>query len=70
MPQIKPAQIEEPETCDGWVYEKEEDGDESQTTSAAAGLLLAPLNIQVLFWWGVKLLWNAAVRRLEGWEKT
>jgi hypothetical protein len=25
---------------------------------------------QVVFWIGAKVLWNAAVRRLEGWEES
>jgi hypothetical protein len=43
--------------------------DESQT-SIAAGILLAPVNLHLLFWVGVKLLWDAAIRRLEHWERT
>ena len=46
-----------------------EAGGEAQAFLGRAELLLVPLNIQAVFWIGVKLLWDAAVRRLEGWEK-
>jgi hypothetical protein len=40
---------------DGWIF---------------SSPLLSPMlvGLQVVFWVGVKLLWDAAVRRLEGWE--
>jgi hypothetical protein len=46
-----------------------EAGGEAQAFLGFAELLLVPLNIQAVFWIGVKLLWDAAVRRLERWEK-
>jgi|GEM_PF-1247254 len=46
-----------------------EAGGEAQAFWGFAELLLVPLNIQAVFWIGMKLLWDAAVRRLERWEK-
>ena len=42
----------------GWVF------------SDAPGIPLALVSIQIAFWVGVKLLWDAAVHRLEGWEES
>jgi len=40
----------------GWIF------------SEAPGIPLALVSIQIAFWVGVKLLWDAAVHRLDGWE--
>jgi len=42
----------------GWIF------------SDAPGIPLALVSIQITFWVGVKLLWDAAVHRLEGWEES
>jgi hypothetical protein len=42
----------------GWIF------------SDSPGIPLALVSIQIAFWVGVKLLWDAAVHRLEGWEES